>query len=127
MTFCDFLEEELLDHVFGLGAYTPATEWNIALSTADPGEDGSGLIEPDGGDAYARVNFTDWARAGSTISNDSDVTFAKATGAWGTITHFAIVDQLGNFLMRGALTTPKVVDVDDRPIFEAGDLQVTLD
>jgi len=109
MSFSDYLENELLDHVFGNSAYSAPASLYVALSTADPTDDGSGLNEPVG-NGYARVgvtnNLTEWpAATGGSKSNANDVTFPLATGAWGTITHFAILDAAtgGNLLGSGAL------------------------
>ncbi len=133
MSFSDFLENELLDHVWSNTAYVAPATLYVALSTADPLDDGSGLAEPVG-NAYARVavpnNLTEWpAAAGGSKTHANNITFPVATGAWGTITHFAVFDALtaGNQLGSGALTTPRVVALGDQPRFDAGDIIVTLD
>ena len=130
MSFADYLENALLDHLFGKATFTsPAI--HVALSTADPLEDGSGLAEPSG-NGYARVATApaDWnASASGLVDNLSEITFPQATGAWGTVTHFALFDAAtaGNMLLRGALTTSKSIDNGDTAKFAAGDLDVTLD
>ena len=70
-SFGDFLENELLDHVFGAAAYAAPATLHMALSTADPLDDGTGLVEPTGG-AYARApvtnDLTEWpAAAGGSL------------------------------------------------------------
>jgi len=94
MTFCNFWENEILDHVFGKGAYTPPTIF-VALSTADPTDTALAIAEPFGG-SYARVETAgaDWAAAsGGALSNGNEVTFPEASGDWGTISHFCLFDQ----------------------------------
>ena len=65
----DFLEEELLDHIFN-AAYAPPGTVYLGLSTADPGDDAAGLAEPVGG-GYGRIAITfgaaaaGWTREGS--------------------------------------------------------------
>ena len=132
-SFGDFLENELLDHVFANAAYTAPTTLFLALSTADPLDDASGLTEPSGG-GYARTsvanNLTEWpAAAGGSKSNANPISFATATGSQGTVTHFAIMDALtlGNMLAHGDLTTPKTIDPGDTASFAAGDITITLD
>lgn len=105
-SFSDFWENEILDHVFGKGSYTPPTIY-VGLSTADPTDDGTGLAEPPG-NGYARVATAaaDWnAASGGAMSNANPITFPQATGPWGTITHFAIFDaaSAGNMLAHGRL------------------------
>ena len=132
-SFGDFLENELLDHVFGAAAYTAPATLHMALSTADPLDDASGLTEPVGG-AYARAavtnNATEWpAAAGGSKSNANPITFPTATALWGTVTHFAIMDAAsgGNMLAHGSLTTPKTIDPGDTASFAASDITITLD
>ncbi len=129
-SFSNYLENRILDHLFGKNTYTSPTIY-VALSTADPGEDGSGLSEPSG-NGYARVQTTenDWNDAsGGAIDNATDITFSQATGGWGTISHFALMDAAsgGNLLAGATLNQSKMIDLGDTAKFGAGDLDVTLD
>ena len=129
-SFADYWENEILDHIFGKGSYTPPTIY-VGLSTADPTDDGSGLAEPTG-NAYARVSTlaADWnVASGGALDNANDITFSEATGSWGTITHFALFDAAtgGNMLAHGALIASKAIGSGDTAKFAAGDLDVSLD
>jgi len=129
-SFADYWENEILDHLFGKGSYTPPTIY-VGLSTADPMDDASGLAEPSG-NAYARVATAgaDWnVASGGAIANANDITFPEATDSWGTITHFALFDaaSAGNMLAYGALSVSKSISSGDTAKFAAGDLDVTLD
>lgn len=134
-SFSDYLENELLDHVFGCNTrnFTPPSNIYVALSTADPSENGSGLAEPSGY-GYARVltSAASWTVASSgALDNASAINFPEATGSWGTITHFALYDGLtvgtGNMLGYGTLTIPKSIDNGDTASFAIGALDVSLD
>jgi hypothetical protein len=132
-SFSDFLELELLDHVFGDTAYTAPSNTYIGLSTTDPLDDGSGINEPSGG-SYARVNVvnntTNWPNAAAGAkANGTAFTFPTATASWGTIGYFFISDAAsgGNMLGHGSLTTPKTIDSGDTASFAIGDLDITLD
>lgn len=128
-SFCNYAEAKILDHVFKISAYTPATHLLVALSTADPTDDGSGLAEPSGG-SYARVQCDGWTRSGTAptqVANTADITFPTATGNWGTVTHFAILDDGGNFIAAGALDVSQDVVTGVAVDFDAGDLVITLD
>jgi hypothetical protein len=126
--FTTFLQQEVLDHLFGNGAYTAPTPY-VGLFTAAPSDAGGGT-EVSGG-SYARVNAnTSFGSAsGTSISNDGAITFPTATGSWGTVTHFGIFDAStsGNLLVWGALGTSKVVGSGDTASFAIGELDVTLD
>ena len=126
MSFADFWEAEILDHLFDIGSYAAPTVY-VGLSTADPLDDASGLAEP--ADGYARIACAAWSRTGSEVDNDAAVTFAEATGDWGTITHVALFDAItaGNMLVSFALDAGVGVSTGETARFPAGDLDVTLD
>ena len=129
MSFSDYLENELLDHVFGKGAYTPPTIY-LALSTANPLDTGAGMAEPSGG-SYARkvTAAASWTTAsGGAMSNALALAFPTATASWGTVTHFAAFDAAsgGNMLFHGALGTPKAIGIGDTASFAIGDIDGTL-
>jgi hypothetical protein len=128
--FSDYWENEILDHLFDKGVYSPPTIY-VALSTADPGDDGVAMCEP-AGNSYARVatSNADWTSAvGSVVGNADAIEFAQAAGVWGTITHFALYDMGagGHLLAHGPLDQPITVEVGDRVRFPPGELTVTLD
>ena len=129
-SFADFWENEILDHLFGKGSYTPPTIY-VALSTADPTDDASGIAEPSG-NGYTRVatSASDWdAASGGALANANAITFPTASGSWGTITHFALYDaaSAGNMLVHGTLGASKTITLNEIPRFPAGDIDVTLD
>lgn len=124
----NYLELELLDHVFKVGSYTVPTNIYIALSTADPGEAAAGIAEPSG-NGYARKVHNSWDAASSrATANNGACTFAAATGSWGTITHYAIFDAItgGNFLGYGTLTTPNAVVNGNVVTFADGEIDITF-
>jgi len=133
-SFSDFLEREMLDHIFPTGAaYTRPTNLFCALFTAVPSDTGGGTEVATGG--YARVTSDAWnvgttsAGGTTTVDNSAAITFATATAAWTTIEAFGIFDTStgGNLLAWGTVTTFKVVSTDDIPSFSAGALYITLD
>lgn len=131
--FTDYLENEILDHLFGGATYdVPATLY-IGLSTTTPTDAGGNITEPSGNN-YARCSVTNdkdsWTDAASgALENEVDFTFNTASGSWGTISHFVLYDASseGNALAFGALSESKAVGSGDTPKFNAGDLDITLD
>jgi hypothetical protein len=128
--FSDYWENKILNHIFGKGSYTPPTIY-VGLSTTNPTDNGSGLSEPSG-NGYARVqtSASDWkAAANGSLNNTSNITFAQATGNWGTVSHFTLFDAAtaGNMLAYDALSQSKSINESDTARFEAGDLQISLD
>lgn len=128
MSFSNFLETEILDHVFGGAAYTAPSTLYLALHTANPDEDASGAEVSTSGTAYARqtVAFT---TSGNTTSNTAAVEYATATANFGTVTHVAVWDAAtaGNMLAYAALTSSKTIETGDVFRVPAGDLDITLD
>ena len=129
-SFADYWENEILDHLFSKGSYSPPTIY-VGLSTADPTDDASGLAEPSG-NSYARTATVgaDWnVASGGTLDNANDITFPEASGSWGTITHFALFDATsgGNMLAHGSLSVSKSINSGDTAKFAAGDLDISLD
>lgn len=138
----DFLENKLVDQLFRGQSAPTTTTLHIGLLTAAPNDAGGGTEVS--GNGYARVAVTsslaNWAgtqSAGSTAassgtggvtSNNNAITFASATGSWGTVTHFGIYDAStgGNLLFWGALAVAKPVTQNDVMSFPAGSLSVTF-
>lgn len=127
-SFSDHLEDELLDHVLGTGAYGVPTIY-VALSTADPTDAGSGLAEPTY-TAYARVAHASWnAAASRALDNSGSIAFPQKTdGASETITHFAIMDAAtsGNMLAHGVFTVSKQIVVNNTPQVATGEMDVSI-
>jgi hypothetical protein len=128
--FSDYWENEVLDHLFGKGTYAPPTIY-VALSTANPQDDGAGTAEPTGG-SYARIatSSADWSVASEgCVCNIDAVEFGQATAPWGAVTYFALYDADigGHLLAHGALTEARPVAAGDIVRFPPGDLHVTLD
>jgi len=125
----DYLENEVIDHVFGKGSYTPPTIY-VALFTVAPTDVGGGT-EVSGG-SYARVatDSNDWdAAASGATANAGDITFPEATGDWGEVVAFALfdADTGGNMLYWGDLTASKSINSGDTAKFATGDLDVSED
>lgn len=130
MSFADYLENKILDHITGKTAYTKPTAY-IGLSTADPTDDASGLAEPSGNN-YSRVTTSgsDWSAASSgATSNATVLTFPEASGSWGTVTHFALFDATsgGNMLAYGELTSSQSITNGKIPRFSIGELDIALE
>jgi len=121
----DYLENEILDHILGTGAYTMPTTVYVGLSTGSFNDDNSGTELS--GSGYARQSIAFGAASGGTASNSGAVDFPAATGSWGTVSHFGIFDAStgGNLLIHGALTASKAVATGDILRIATGDMDIT--
>lgn len=134
MSFSNYLETEILDHIVGKDAFPSTAKVWIGLSRANPGEDNSGLDEPAVGDAYTRISTVaaTWnAAADGSVTNANEITFPEATGSWGTISSFIIADAsavgTGNTLCYGDLDSTEAIGSGDTPKFASGSLKIKLD
>lgn len=137
-SFTDFLENEVLDHVFGAATYTPPATLYVALGTAG-NESSFTEVNAAVWTNYAREavtnNATNFpAASGGAKANGTDIDFGTATMATpGTdtvdLTDIAIFDDptAGNRLAWADLTVPKTVNHGDPVKIPIGDLDITLD
>ena len=122
----DFLEGELLDHIFN-AAYNPPGTVYLGLSTADPGDDEAGLAEPSG-NGYVRKAITFGAAAARSIAQSGVVTFDQASGSWGDLTHWALFDAEsdGNMMAHAALDATKEVVNGNTPSMASGEVTISI-
>ena len=126
MSFSNYLETEVLDHVFGGNAYTAPTTLYLALFTSDNTDSGGGT-EVSGG-AYARQSVA-FTVSGNTATTSADVEFPTATANYGTVVAVAVMDAStgGNQLAYAGLSSDKTIETGDVFRVPAGDLDITLD
>lgn len=130
--YSDYLEGKILDHLFGLAAFTAPANLYAALFTAAPADSGGGTEVS--GNAYARVTVANnsgvFSRSGSTISNLVAITFAAPSpSAWGTVTHWGLYDASsgGNLWGWAALSVSRSTSVGVALSFAIGALTITQD
>jgi hypothetical protein len=128
MSFTNFLETEILDHVFAGAAYSAPSTKYLALYTAAPGETGGGTEVVTSGTAYARQSVA-FTTTGNTTSNTGAVEFPTATASFGTVTHVGVFDAAtsGNLMAFATLSSSKAIDTGDVFRVPTGDLDITLD
>jgi len=65
---------------------------------------------------------------GYKVHNNTDLVFPKASGAWGLVTHFAIIESgtNDNVAIWGALDESIDVVANDVPTFQSGDLEIVI-
>jgi len=127
----NFLEDELLDHVFNV-AYTPPAAVYVALCVSDPGEGATNLAGVECADSgnYAREAITLLAAAAREVVQSGALTFNLASGPWGTVTHWALCTDSahngGACMAYGALNESKAVVSGTTPSIADASINVTL-
>jgi len=126
MSFSNFLETEILDHVFANNAYTSPSAVYVGLFTDNPDEGGTGTEVSGGSYVRQTASFT---VSGNTATTDAAVEFPTATANWGTITHIGIYDAetSGNLLAYSELDAAKTISSGDVLRIPTGDIDITLD
>ncbi len=129
-SFTDYLENKVLDHVFGATTYTPPATLYMAATTSAP-TDSAGGTEPSGNN-YSRLavtnNTTNFPNAsGGAKSNGTVFTWATASGSWGNIIGVDIYDASsgGNRLGYSDVAST-AIGANDALTIPAGDLDFTL-
>ena len=126
--FSDYLEDKVLDHVFGGNAYSAPSTLYVALYTVAPTDTGGGTEVSGGGYVRQSSAFTVSGTNPTTASNSAAIEYPTATADYGTVVAVGIFDasSSGNLLAYANLTTSKVVSTGDVFRFNTGDLDVTL-
>ena len=130
-SLADYAENAFLNHLFG-SAHTPAAAIYLALCTADPTDaaTGASMSEVANANNYTRKAIVFAAAASRAVAQTGAVTFNQASGAWGTITHWTIVNSAtygeGNVLATGAFTASFTPVSGNTPTVASGQVTVTI-
>lgn len=134
MSFSNATETTLSAKIFTATAisWDDATQFDIHLHTADPGEAGASTANEATYTSYTAVtvnrNATDWTVSGGTTTNDNLIQFPQATGGTNTITHVSITPNGSTeIIVSGALNASVAVSSGIQPQFAAGALTITID
>lgn len=135
--FSNYLEAIILEHIF-IQDYLPPTLY-VGLCIADPADTGTGANcnEVPNAGSYIRLSTSagaggDWELSGTPgiIYNKNALTFATPSASWGTVTHFAILDDSvygqGNMLIYGPLVPAVLIVSGSIPRFSAGAMTMML-
>ena len=129
--FTAYLEDMICDWLKGVAADAAPASLLLALSTADPLDDGSGLAEPVGFN-YSRQAIAFGAHVaangvGSQMSNTGNILYTASGGAWGIIAFWAIYDNTGtNMLLHGSFATSKNIQDGDSFVVNIGSMALTI-
>lgn len=125
----NYAEDALLNHIFNT-AYSSVATVYVALSTGTLTDTSTGasMSEVANANGYARTAVTFGAAATRKVIQSGAVTFPQASGSWGTITDWAIVDTntygAGNILAYGSFTASFAPVTGNTPTIPSGELQV---
>lgn len=128
----DYLENKVLDLIFGATSYSAPGTIYVALFTVTPSDSGGGT-EVSGG-SYARKsvtnNTTNFPNASSgSKTTGADITFATPSADWGAVVAFGLFDAStsGNLLYWGAISPTKTINNGDTVTITTGSLTLTED
>lgn len=139
-------EQALLDLLFlntdwanvgdagGIQNSAAAGVFYVGLHSADPGEAGDQTENEAAHTGYNRIavarSGAGWTRSGSTISNAAVIQFDECTAGSTVATHFSVgVGASGAtaIVFSGSLAASRSISAGITPIFNTGELDVTVD
>lgn len=130
MNLSQYSQEAIANWIRGTAFPTAPTSLEMALSTANPQDNGSGLSEPSVPNGYARQTVTLTAPssslgAGTSSFNNAPVVFGPAQNSnWAGVSHASILDSgSGQSLFHGPLVAQRTVIVADTLSFAANKIQ----
>lgn len=125
-------ETSILSYIFTAVApsWAAATDLDIHLHTADPGEAGNSSTSEATYGSYALVTvsraISAWTVTGDTATNDNLIQFPQCSSGSNTITHVSVTPSGSTeILYSGALSSSLSVSTGIQPQFAAGALDVT--
>lgn len=123
----DYAENMMLDHILGTTTYTPKATIYLAISTTNPDDAIGNLTEPVGG-SYARVAIAFDAASVRKVVQTAVAEFPTATGDWGTISHYAIMEDItgGNMIAHGALVASRSVTSGKTFSITGGEIEISM-
>ena len=126
--FSDYLEDKVLDHVFGGTSFTAPSSLHVALYTSAPSDTGGGTEVSGGSYARQTATFNVSGTNPTTATNAAAIEYPTATGDYGTVVAVGIFDASSscNLLAYASLTANKTVSTGDVFRFDAGDIDITL-
>jgi hypothetical protein len=121
----DVLENEVLDHILKVGAYTPPATVYLGFSTADPLDTAAGWADPTY-TGYARKAISFGAAASRRITQDADVTFDPCTAGSSTVSHWGLWSAVsaGVMMAHGAFAVAKSIVPGNTPKVVSGEVYV---
>jgi hypothetical protein len=132
MSKSNALETAMLAYIFTGTApsWAAATELDLHLHTADPGEGSASTVNEATYTSYLPVTVdraaTDWTVTGDSATNDNLIQFPQCTGGTNTITHASVTPQGSTeILYIHALSSPLSVSNGIQPQVGPGDFDTT--
>ena len=137
MSFSDYLEDKILEHVFGGNAYTAPATLYVGLQTSASSDSAAGTEVSGGSYARQTASFTVSGTNPTEAATTAAIEFPVATADWGTVAYAAVYDAAtgGNMLAYAQLTDPadfvtalpKTIETGDVFRISSGNLKIRLD
>lgn len=128
----NYAKDKMLNHLFNNVDLAPTASVYLALCTTTPDatKTGATIVECANSGNYARKPIPFSAAGTRKVIQNGIVSFNLASGSWGTVAGWAIVDSAtwgaGNMLAFGAFTTPFAVVSGNTPSIPDTQVQVQI-
>ena len=102
----------------------------VGLLVSAPNPDGTGIVEPDSGEGYARqavIFNSDQAEGVTTLKNDTPLVFGPATGGdWTTVQWFGLFDAADELILYGRLRSARTTPSGQATTFPVDYIEIRL-
>ena len=128
----NYAKDKMLNHLLNNIDLAPQANVYLALCTTTPDatKTGATIVEVANANNYSRKAIAFSAAASRKVVQNGIVTYDQASGAWGTVTGWAIVDSAtwgaGNMLAFGAFTSSFGVVSGNTPSIASTQVQVQI-
>jgi hypothetical protein len=125
MSYTNYTENKLQDHLHGVTAFTAPSDQYFGLFSVTPSDAGGGTELT--GNGYARQSITFDDSTGGLSTNTNTMTFTASGGNWSAAVAGAVFDAAtgGNMLEWNSITSVTVLDTSNL-VYGAGDINSTL-
>lgn len=126
-------ENTVLDSILATATMTQPTSVTAALFKSPNGV-GTTTAQLENGEFTNEITGVNYTRSSATFatsingsaSNNANITWTTAGSDWGTVTHVAVVDNLGQIVVYGTLDVAKEILTGDTFEITSSNLTVTL-
>lgn len=133
----DYLESNLLQHIFMSSSYSKPSTIAICLSSGIPNDTmtGSNFMEFQNSGGYARQTLspsdTNWSQSNGVMYNLVEIDFPVATAVWGDLSGVILSDNssygAGNILFYSLSNPSQFITVSNQFIIPVSGVQIRLD
>ncbi len=105
-----YLKKQLVKAAYNGSIFVPPERFYVALYTSTGPSETDATVNELSGQNYARAEwFPTMVDEDGLVTNSTRISFLPAVESWDQITYIGVVDEAGNLLDYGQITTPRTI------------------